>query len=156
MGDREFLERAVALAAEHSADGDCGPFGAVLVKDGRIIAEGWNRVVSGQDPTAHAEVTAIRAACEALDTHELKGCTLYSSCEPCPMCFSAAVWARVDRIVYAETREGAARAGFDDDRLYRALQDCEPGRLVRMEHLPLASATRVFDRWLENDERIDY
>ncbi|WP_369600064.1 nucleoside deaminase [Hahella sp. SMD15-11] len=156
MDEAAFLERAVALAAEHSASGDCGPFGAVIVKDGKVVAEGWNRVVSGKDPTAHAEVVAIREACRVLDTHALEGCTLYSSCEPCPMCYSAAVWARVDRVVYAETRSGAARAGFDDDRLYQALQSGDLKRLVRMEHRPLPSASRVFDDWLANADKHPY
>ncbi len=156
MNDLQYLQRAVALAATHSAAGDNGPFGAVIVKNGEIIAEGWNQVVSSKDPTAHAEVVAIRRACEALETNELQGATLYSSCEPCPMCFSAAVWSRVDRVVYAETRQGAARVGFDDEVLYQAIENMAQQKLVPCEHQPLEEATQVFDAWLNNEKRIHY
>ncbi|WP_205859104.1 nucleoside deaminase [Pleionea sediminis] len=156
MSDKEFLERAIALAAENSKAGDNGPFGAVIVKNGEIIAEGWNQVVSSKDPTAHAEVVAIRRACDALNTNELSGAVLYSSCEPCPMCFSSAVWARVDRVVYAETRYGAAKAGFDDEVLYEAIADMKNQKLVPCEHMPMEEASKVFDSWISNENKIPY
>jgi guanine deaminase len=118
MDDMTFMRRAIELSAS-CAQSDEGPFGAVVVKDGKIIGEGVNQVVPAGDPTAHAEIVAIRAACEAIGSHVLDGAVVYTSCEPCPMCLSAAWWARVSEIVYANTREDAAAIGFDDDAIYR-------------------------------------
>ena len=145
-----FLLRAIELARDKSKDGQCGPFGAVVVKDDEILAEGWNQVVDSHDPTAHAEVVAIRKACARLGTNVLAGCVLYSSCEPCPMCFSAAVWARLDKVVFAETREGAAAAGFDDKRLYAALKQPDHQSLIVSIHKPLSAASDVFAAWKIN------
>ena len=117
--DDRFLARAVELAAAGSERGDGGPFGAVIVRAGEIVGEGWNRVVAGKDPTAHAEIGAIRAACAALASFHLPGCTLYASSEPCPMCLAAAYWARIERIVFANSRAEAAAIGFCDDDLYQ-------------------------------------
>jgi len=156
MTPLDYLHHAIRLAAEHSADGLHGPFGAVIVKDGIIIGEGWNQVVASCDPSAHAEIVAIRKACETLSSHDLHSCTLYSSCEPCPMCFGASVWARLDKVVYAETRHGAARAGFDDERLYHALNQTDSEVLIQMEHVPLREASALFDAWLINPQRHDY
>src|ERR1041385_7640037 len=119
--DEAFLREAIALAAEHSRRRDGGPFGARVVRDGTVLGRGWNQVTSENDPTAHAEVSAIRMACRELRDFRLTGCAHYASCEPCPMCLAAAYWARVERIVYAATRADAAAIGFDDSRLYDEL-----------------------------------
>ena len=119
--DDLFLRRAIELARQGSERGDGGPFGAVLVRDGKIIAEGWNRVVASLDPTAHAEIGAIRTACAAVGSFHLPNTTLYASSEPCPMCLSAAYWARIERIVFANSRAEAAAIGFCDDELYSEL-----------------------------------
>ncbi|HED66617.1 MAG TPA: nucleoside deaminase [Planctomycetes bacterium] len=121
-----FLEEALRLA-EESADSGGGPFGAVVVRDGEIVARGANRVLADLDPSAHAEVVALRGAARALGTHDLSGTILYASCEPCPMCLGASLWARVDMIVFAADRRDAAAAGFDDERFYRALRSVALG-----------------------------
>ena len=145
--DAEFLARAVELARLGSDSGDGGPFGAVIVRDGKILAEGWNRVIVSHDPTAHAEINAIRDACQLTGHFHLAGCTLYASSEPCPMCLSAAYWARIERIVFANTRAEAAAIGFCDDMLYDELQRHFGQRSIRMEHLPLADADAPLRRW---------
>src|SRR5262245_9316936 len=117
MTDADFLIEAIALSRERMLAGAGGPFGALIVRDGEIFARGWNRVTTTNDPTAHAEVVAIRAACERLGTFRLDGCVIYASCEPCPMCLAAAYWSRVARLVFAASREDAAQAGFDDEFL---------------------------------------
>jgi guanine deaminase len=120
MTDQHWLSRAVELAVENVAAGG-GPFGAVIVRDGGLVATGQNRVTRDLDPTAHAEVNAIRRACASLGDFSLAGCTLYTSCEPCPLCLTASLWARLDRVVYAADRHDAARAGFDDRAFYDLL-----------------------------------
>src|SRR4029079_15752444 len=117
--DLKFIEAAIHLSAEHMRANDGGPFGAVIVKDGEIVANGWNQVTSSNDPTAHAEVTAIRDACRRLKTFQLDDCELYTSCEPCPMCRSAIYWSRFQKVYYANTRKDAAKIAFDDDLIYR-------------------------------------
>jgi guanine deaminase len=154
--DRQFLERAIKLAEEKSTDEQHGPFGAVIVKGDQIIAEGWNQVVAAHDPSAHAEITAIRAACHKLGSHELRGCTIYSSCEPCPMCLAAIYWARLDRVVFAATREDAAAAGFDDELLYDELSRAWNDRKVASEQALCAEGRRVFEKWRANPRRIAY
>jgi len=154
--DRRFLLRAIALAARHSRDGRHGPFGAVVVRGGTVIGEGWNRVVAGRDPTAHAEVTALRAACRRLRTHVLSGCTIYCSCEPCPMCLAAIYWARIGRVVFACGRADAARAGFDDALLYREIRRPWSGRSVAGRQLGRAGGLRVLERWRRNSRRRGY
>lgn len=154
--DERFLARAVELAATGSAAGDGGPFGAVVVRDGQIVGEGWNRVVANRDPTAHAEVNAIRAACSTLASFHLTGCTLYASSEPCPMCLAAAYWARIGRIVFANSRAEAAAIGFCDDELYCELNREPAARRVVMEHLPLPGALEPLRRWAANPRRVDY
>lgn len=119
--DEEFLREAIRLARRHMLRGDGGPYGAVVVRRGRVTARGWNRVTSADDPTAHAEVEAIRKACRRLRTWRLTGATLYASCEPCPMCLGAVLWARIPRLVFASTRMDAARAGFDDAAFHRVV-----------------------------------
>ena len=121
MTQIDFMRRAIALSHESVRARRGGPFGAVVVADGRIVGEGWNRVTSDLDPTAHAEVVAIRAACAALGRFDLRGCEIYTSCEPCPMCLSAIYWARLDRLYFAAGREDAAEIGFDDAFLYREI-----------------------------------
>ena len=121
MSDETFLLRAIELAETHSSDGLHGPFGAVVVRSGEVVGEGWNGVVAHHDPTGHAEVAAIRAAGEALATHVLDDCVLYASCEPCPMCLGAVYWARIPRVVYAASTADARDAGFDDEWIRREL-----------------------------------
>lgn len=153
--DGEFLERAAELSVRSVAEGG-GPFGAVVVVDGRIVGEGSNRVTRAADPTAHAEVLAIRAACQALGSHDLSGAVLYTSCEPCPMCLGATYWARIERVVFANDRADAAAIGFDDALLYDELaRPLEQRRLV-CEQRESALARRAFESWLENPDRVEY
>lgn len=154
--DAPHLRRAIALAREHMLAGHGGPFGAVIAREGKILGEGWNQVATQNDPTAHAEVVAIRAATQAMGSWKLPGATLYTSCEPCPMCLAAAWWARVDRIVYAANRDAAAAAGFDDSALY-----AEVARPLSERHLPISHALAdeggtVFQEWLAKDDRVEY
>jgi tRNA(Arg) A34 adenosine deaminase TadA len=154
--DQRYLARAVALSREHMNDGAGGPFGAVIVRDGEVLAEGWNRVTSTNDPTAHAEVTAIRRACEAVGDFALHGATLYTSCEPCPMCLASAYWARVSRIVYANTRQDAAAIGFDDSLIYDEIPKAVEERIIPMDHLPSLEARAVFDAWADKPNKVSY
>lgn len=154
--DLEFIRSAVELAGEHMRSMDGGPFGALIVRGGEIIAPGWNKVTSSNDPTAHAEVTAIRAAAAKLGTFVLQGCVLYTSCEPCPMCLGAAYWARVDRIVYAGTRADAAVAGFDDADLYQEMALPIDARRLHMEQLLRDKAVEVFEEWRRLPGKIMY
>ncbi|CAN1537784.1 CumB Cytosine/adenosine deaminases [Rhabdaerophilaceae bacterium] len=155
--DQAFLLRAVALSRLHMEAGAGGPFGAVVVSaDGQIIAEGWNQVTSTNDPTAHAEVSAIRRACTALGRFDLAGYTLYSSCEPCPMCLAAIYWARLDRIVFANTREAAAAIGFDDAMIYDEIPKPIAERAIPTDHLASAEADAVFAAWLQKANRVAY
>lgn len=154
MIDR-FLERALELARASAARGG-GPFGAVVVKDGAIVGEGANAVVPSGDPTAHAEVVAIRAACAALGTHVLRGCEIYSSCEPCPMCLAAIHWARLDRVTFAAERADAAEVGFDDAHLYDQLARPLAERETPM-HQALRDAGRaVLRAWFDAPDRAPY
>ncbi len=154
--DTAFLRHAIALSRTHMQAGAGGPFGAVVARDGRIVGEGWNRVTSANDPTAHAEVVAIREACRALGTFSLAGATLYTSCEPCPMCLSAAYWARLDGIVYANGREDAAAIGFDDAFLYAEVALALEARRLPMRRLLAEEARAVFDEWAAKPDRIPY
>jgi guanine deaminase len=154
--DRRHLLRAVALAREHMEGGEGGPFGAVIVRHGQVLAEGWNQVTSSNDPTAHAEVVAIRRACRALDTFALEGAVLYASCEPCPMCLAAAYWARLSLVVYASTRDEAAAAGFDDAFIYDEMPKPPDRRLMPMQHAPAEEARAVFAAWMKKADRIAY
>jgi len=154
--DDQFLARAIELARHGSESGEGGPFGAVIVRDGEIIAEGWNRVVASHDPTAHAEISAIRTACAGANNFHLHGCTLYASSEPCPMCLSAAYWAHIDRIVFANSRAEAAAIGFCDDELYSELNRHFSARSIVMEHHPTPGALEPLERWAANPGRIPY
>lgn len=154
--NREFLERAIQLAVENVRSNAGGPFGAVITRGADIIAESANLVTATNDPTAHAEVSAIRRACAKLGTFELAGCEIYSSCEPCPMCLGAVYWARLDRVYFAASRSDAAAAGFDDELLYMELpKPCEQRRLPAV-HEALASALAPFDAWRESQGKIAY
>jgi guanine deaminase len=152
----EFMARAIALAIENVVSGRGGPFGAVVVKDGAVIAEGANLVTSSNDPTAHAEVLAIRAACRKLRDFRLTGCEIYSSCEPCPMCLGAIYWARAERVYFAGTRADAAAAGFDDELLYQELKLPLEARKLPMIPLMRAEAAAIFEAWRKSPKRVDY
>lgn len=154
--DDFFLARAIELATRGSEAGEGGPFGAVIVRHGKIIAEGWNRVIASKDPTAHAEITAIRTACLMTGHFHLPDCTLYASSEPCPMCLSAAYWARIERIVFANSRAEAGAIGFCDDELYTELSRHFNDRSIRMEHRPLAGAKNPLENWSSNPARVLY
>lgn len=152
----ELLERSVALACANVADGG-GPFGAVIADgEGRIIAEGCNGVTRCNDPTAHAEITAIRQACLSRNDFRLDGLLLYSSCEPCPMCMAACWWARLDGVVYASTRKQAAAAGFDDERLWQAFETATTATEMPVAHLELARSGEEFEHWHANIGRQPY
>lgn len=153
--DQRWLQRAVQLATENVAAGG-GPFGAVIVRDGAEVASGQNRVTRDLDPTAHAEVVAIRAAGQEIGSYELSGLTLYSSCEPCPLCLTASLWARLDRVVYAADRSDAAAAGFDDRVFYELLdspRDTWPTPVVQDR---ITTAGAPFASWLAHEDRVHY
>ena len=154
--DESFLREAIALARAGSASGAGGPFGAILVQGGLVVGRGQNRVTSTHDPTAHAEVVAIREACATQRQFHLAGATLYTSCEPCPMCLAAAYWARGERVVYACTRDDAAAIGFDDAVLYREIARGPGERRVPMVALLRAEGVEVFREWEHNPKRIPY
>lgn len=156
MSDAEFMRRAIALADERMRAGEGGPFGAVIAKDGKIVGEGWNRVLAARDPTAHAEVVAIRDACTRLGTFDLSGATIYSSCEPCPMCLGAMLWARLDRMCYAADRDDAAKIGFDDDAFYVEVAKPIHARNFPAERLLADEARAVFAAWFAKPDRVPY
>lgn len=150
------LMHACIVEATENATSGGGPFAAIIAKDGRSIAHGANAVTSLNDPTAHAEMQAIRAAASALATFDLSGCELYTSCEPCPMCLAAAYWARVDCVYYAATRYHAAAAGFDDARLYDELVDPRTRRTLPFVHIAAPDANAPFEAWTRNPNRVPY
>jgi tRNA(Arg) A34 adenosine deaminase TadA len=154
--DELFLREAIALARDGMERGDGGPFGCVIVKDGHVVGRGNNRVTSSNDPTAHAEVVAIRDACARLGSFQLEGCTVYTSCEPCPMCLGALYWARPARIVYAATRQDASDAGFDDSLIYEELPLAPADRRYPMEHFLRSEAQQVFAAWKAMEGRTRY
>ena len=151
-----FLRRAVALSDRGMRGRLGGPFGAVIAKDGAIVAEGCNQVTSSNDPSAHAEIVAIRAACRKLGTFSLAGCAIYASAEPCPMCLGAIYWARLDRLVYANTRAAAAAIGFDDHFFYEELAKPAAARALPTVHAPREDALAVFRAWPDLEGRIPY
>ena len=150
------MKQAIALAVENVTSHGGGPFGAVVVRDGKVIATGVNRVTTTNDPTAHAEVVAIRAACTALGTFQLHGCVVYTSCEPCPMCLSAIYWARVRSVYYGNTRKDAAKIAFDDDWLYHEVAAPIPRRKLPMQQLLRPEALKVFAEWAAKPDKISY
>jgi guanine deaminase len=152
----EFLREAIRLSLEKMEQNEGGPFGAVIVKEGRVIGRGWNQVISAKDPTAHAELTAIRDACRQIGHFSLAGCEVYTSCEPCPMCLAAIYWARIDRVYYAASREDAAAAGFDDAMIYEELANP-----IAKRKLPISQALRdealvAMQAWLRKENRVEY
>ncbi len=154
--EKDFLRKAIQLSALKMRAGFGGPFGAVIVKDGKVIAEGWNEVTSTQDPTAHAEIVAIRKAAQALKNFDLSGCEIYSSCEPCPMCLSAIYWARLDKIYFANTRHEAAEIGFDDNFLYEEVVKPIQQRRIATMHVPDPEALNVFSEWQNKTDKLSY
>lgn len=154
--DKKFMRRAIELARSGAEENLGGPFGCVVVKDGQIIGEGCNQVTSTNDPTAHAEVTAIRAACENLGTFQLDGCTIYTSCEPCPMCLGAIYWARPERMFFACTREDAAYVGFDDAFIYDELGKAPGERHVPTVNFLREEALEAFREWNAKPDKIEY
>jgi len=153
--DKQMMREAIRLATE-SVERGGGPFGAVIVKDGEIVAGSSNSVTIDNDPTAHAEVNAIRAAARKLGTFDLEGCTVYTSCEPCPMCLGAIYWAHIDRIFYGNNRADAAAIGFDDDFIYRELDKPMEGRSIPIRPLLQDEALKTFRLWDEKTDKTEY
>ena len=153
--DRKFLLRAIEIAEEGILKGG-GPFGAVVAKNGEKVSESYNEVVNSCDPTAHAEILAIRKACRNLDTHDLSGCIIYSSCEPCPMCLGAIYWARIDTIYYGNTRNDAKNIGFDDDFIYEELGLPLTERKIKAIPFLRNEAIISFEMWEKNNDKIEY
>lgn len=156
MGNHDFMREAIRLSVENVESGNGGPFGAVIVKDGEIIARGANQVTSSNDPTAHAEVVAIRMACEVLGTFQLDGCELYTSCEPCPMCLGAIYWARPDRIYFANTKEDAKDINFDDQFIYEEIERPIAERKLFTQQMMRDEAKVAFQKWSESTGKIEY
>jgi tRNA(Arg) A34 adenosine deaminase TadA len=154
--DDTFMRHAITLSRYGMEGGAGGPFGAVVVAEGKVVAEGWNQVTSTNDPTAHAEIVAIRRACAALGRFDLKGAVLYTSCEPCPMCLAAAYWARLDAVVFGNAREDAAAIGFDDAFLYAEVSKPVEARALPMRRLLAAEALEVFADWTAKEDRVPY
>jgi tRNA(Arg) A34 adenosine deaminase TadA len=152
----ELMRRAIALALENVRSGRGGPFAALVAKDGRVIGEGANRVTASNDPTAHAEIVAIREACRMLKNFQLAGCDLYTTCEPCPMCLGAIYWARPARVYYAGVAADAAAAGFDDAFIYEELKRAPESRRVPMIPLLREESLAVFAAWKNKPDKISY
>lgn len=150
------MREAIRISLQKMRRNEGGPFGAIVVKGGRIVGRGWNRVTSTNDPTAHAEVMAIRDACRRLKAFSLEGCELYTSCEPCPMCLSAIYWARLKRVYFGNTRKDAARIGFDDDFLYREVAKPLARRTLPIRPLLRDEAIAAFTEWVQKADKISY
>ena len=151
-----FMREAIRLSRQKMLAGQGGPFGAVVVRNGKIVERGWNRVIAANDPTAHAEIVAIRNACKRLGRFHLEDCALYTSCEPCPMCLAAVYWARIENVFYANTRTDAAAIGFNDAMIYRELRLPFPRRGISMKPLLRREALRVFAEWNQKGDKILY
>ena len=154
--DRIFMARAIHLAVENVRSGHGGPFGCLVVKEGKVLAEGVNQVTATNDPTAHAEMLAIRQACQKLSPFELRGCDLYTSCEPCPMCLGAIYWARIHKVYFGNLSEDAAKFGFDDSAIYAELTRLHPQRQIPMIQLMREEAREAFRTWDEYPGKILY
>ena len=154
--DIPFMARAIQLSMDNVLSGRGGPFGAVVVKDGNIVAEGANQVTSTNDPTAHAEVVAIREACKKLGAFDLEGCEIYTSCEPCPMCLGAIYWARLARVYFANADADASRIGFDDSLIYRELAQSHSQRKIPMIQIMREQALAAFRAWETQPNKIEY
>ena len=156
----EFMEVAIDLSDDNFTKNYGGPFGACIVKDGKIIGKGINRVIKDMDPTAHAEVIAIRNACKTLQTHDLSGCELYTSCYPCPMCLSAIIWSNIKKVYYGNTKEDAADIGFRDEFIYDYLEklsnDQQDKKVLNLKSLNREEALEVFKRYNEDKDKIVY
>lgn len=150
------MQEAIRLSTDHMRRGEGGPFGAVVVKDGKIIGRGWNQVTRSNDPTAHAEIVAIRESCRVLNTFQLEGCDLYVNCEPCPMCLGAIYWARIGCLFFAATRRDAADAGFDDEMVYREIPLAPSDRKLPTIQLLRESALPAFNEWRSKPDKIPY
>lgn len=155
MKHEELMQRAIALAVENVKNGG-GPFGAVIARGGEIVAEGVNRVTAAHDPTAHAEVQAIRAAAAKIGSHDLKGCDIYASCEPCPMCLGAIYWAHLDHLYFAATKSDAARAGFDDAFIYNEMPLPIHERKLPTDRITPDTAQNPFEEWAAKDDKKTY
>jgi guanine deaminase len=156
MSENKFMKRAAALALQKMRADQGGPFGAVIVRDDEVIAEGWNKVTSTNDPTAHAEIVAIRHACTALGVFNLQACDMYTSCEPCPMCLGAIYWARLRRLYFANTRYDAAKIGFDDEFIYREIAAEIEARSIPTRQMESAAAQQAFQEWMDRPHKIRY
>jgi tRNA(Arg) A34 adenosine deaminase TadA len=152
----KFMREAIRISIQKMRNNHGGPFGAVVVKGGVIVGRGWNRVTSTNDPTAHAEVVALRDACRRLKTFELEGCALYASCEPCPMCLAAIYWARLKRVYYANTRQDAAKIGFDDEIIYREVRRPVSRRKIPMRQFLRDEALKAFAEWKRKTDKTPY
>ena len=155
MKNINFMRRAIELSIQNIKDNG-GPFGCVIVKENKIIAEGVNRVTFNNDPTAHAEIIAIRNACEKLNTFNLEECELYTSCEPCPMCLSAIYWSHIDKIYYGNSRLDASKIGFDDEFIYNELNKELSSRKIQMKQINQNEAKKAFLDWKEKDDKVEY
>jgi guanine deaminase len=153
---KEFMREAIRLSIEMVRQGRGGPFGAIVVKGNKIVGRGGNRVTSANDPTAHAEIVAIRDACKRLKTFRLDGCELYVNCEPCPMCLAAIYWARIRKVFYANTRKDAARIGFDDDTIYREVALPVHKRKLEMKQFLRDEALAAFLEWKKKPDKVPY
>ncbi len=153
--DRQFIKMACHLASENIDKGG-GPFGAVIVKDGKVVATGCNQVTSNNDPTAHAEVSAIRQACSDAKNFKLDGCVIYTSCEPCPMCLAAIYWAGISKVFYANTQQNAAAIGFDDNFIYKEIAKPHMLRTIPFIHVDDASAINHFKKWSAKEDKVEY
>ena len=151
-----FMKEAIRLSFETMRNNTGGPFGAVVVKDGKIIARGYNKVVSTNDPTAHAEIVAIREACYVLNDFQLTGCEIYTSCEPCPMCMAAIYWSRPEKVYYANSKTDAARIGFDDNFIYKELALEYNKRKIPLIRILAEEAIDAFHEWSEKNDKIEY
>lgn len=156
MTHQDFLQKAIQLAVDNVKSNHGGPFGAIVVKDGEIIGQGVNTVTSHHDPTAHAEIQAIREACKNLQYFQLEDCIIYTSCEPCPMCFGAIYWARPKKVYFASSKEDAAQAGFDDQFIYDELALSYGERKIYMERLESPEKLDPFQTWINSTKRVEY
>ena len=154
--EKRFLKRAIELSRKGMQHGHGGPFGCVIVKDRKVIGEGNNEVLLHNDPTAHAEIVAIRNACKKLNSFQLPGCDVYCSCEPCPMCMGAIYWARPQRVIFANTKTDAAAVNFDDQFIYDEIQKLPVDRRIEFIHVPLDEALAIFLEWKNTDDRQEY
>lgn len=156
MSNEEFMRKAIELSIQNVRSGNGGPFGAVIVKDGKIIAQGVNTVTSQNDPTCHAEINAIRQACKVLNTFQLDDCDIYTSCEPCPMCLGAIYWARPSKVFYANTKKDAAEINFDDDIIYKEIEKPIHERTLKFIQLSREEALKGFEEWKNKTDKTQY